>query len=258
MPRLARKQSKTGVYHLMWRGVNRQDIFHDDTDRIKFLELLQKYKANHQLMIFAWCLMSNHVHILLKEGNEKISATMKRLGVSYVRYYNWKYRTTGHLFQDSYNSEPVENNQYLFTVIRYIHQNPLKAGMVNNVAEWKWSSYCGYYSRKSYPKDLLDKDPILLLFSQDRSLAIRKFKEFNEKSNNDKCLDDLGEKTRLTDEEARIEIKKVLGATEIAHVKTLPVQKRNEVLRRIKKIEGLSLRHASRIIGVSTKLIWRA
>ncbi|GAE47324.1 transposase [Mesobacillus boroniphilus] len=128
MARKARVKSSSGIYHVMFRGVNRQDIFHDDDDRRRFLEILKKYKKKMGLQVYAWCLMSNHIHVLLKEGEESISATMKRVGVSYAVYYNWKYRTSGHVFQNRFNSEIVENDAYFLTVVRYIHQNPVKAG----------------------------------------------------------------------------------------------------------------------------------
>ncbi|MCC3648470.1 transposase [Cytobacillus oceanisediminis] len=258
MPREARKKSKTGIYHIIWRGANRQEIFHDDEDWTKFLEILKKYKKNCELIIYTWCLMSNHVHLLIKEGNENISAAMKRIGVSYVGYYNWKYRTTGHLFQDRFKSEGVENRKYFLTVVRYIHQNPVKAGMVNQPAEWRWSSCRGYYGKSIYPKTLLDSDYVLKMFSDDIRVARKKFKEFNEARNNDKCLEDQVNQNRLTDIEARLEIKKLLGAMEIAQVKSLPKAKRNEVLQKVKGIDGLSLRQAARIFGVSLNLVFKA
>lgn len=135
--------------------------------------------------------MSNHIHLLLKEGNEELSITMKRIGVSFVHYYNWKYRTTGHLFQDRFKSENVETNRYLLTVVRYIHQNPVKAGIVNRIDEWNWSSCDGYYGEgASYLRGLLDRDLVLGMFSNDTKIAIEKFKEFNERKNNDACLED--------------------------------------------------------------------
>jgi putative transposase len=95
--------------------------------------------------------MSNHVHLLLREGSEDISITMKRIGVSFVSYYNWKYWTTGHLFQDRFKSENMETTEYLLTVTRYIHQNPIKAGIANKVDEWRWSSCVGYFCGIVYP-----------------------------------------------------------------------------------------------------------
>jgi putative transposase len=258
MPRRARVKSKTGIYHIMWRGANRQEIFHDDEDWPSFIEILKKYKVNCGLFVFAWCLMNNHVHLLIKEGNEDISVSMKRIGVCYVRYYNFKYKTTGHLFQDRFKSEPVEDRKYLFTVVRYIHQNPLKAGMVSKVDEWQWSSCRDYYGMNLNPGKLLDEDYILTKISADKKIAIERFKEFNERIKNDQCLDDEDPEKRLTDEEARQEIKKLIGEIEIAQVKSLPRAKRNEVLKEIKGIRRLSLRQVARILGVSVNLVFKA
>ncbi|MDQ0254478.1 REP element-mobilizing transposase RayT [Evansella vedderi] len=258
MPRKAREKSRSGIYHVIIRGANRQEIFHDEEDSRRFLETLLKYKKVSGLKIYGWCLMSNHVHLLLKEGNEGIDVTMKRLGVSFVFYYNWKYLTTGHLFQDRFRSEKVETEKYLLTVARYIHQNPLKAGLVKKVNDWKWSSCSGYYGGTYYPSDLLDHTYILKLFSDDLRVARDRFKEFNEKKNDDKCLEDSTKIKRLSDDEARVKIKKILGDIEIAQVKILQGTKRTEILREVKKINGVSQRQAARILGVSPNLIFKA
>ncbi|MCL6573144.1 MAG: transposase [Bacillus sp. (in: Bacteria)] len=259
MSRRARIKSGSGIYHIMLRGANRQEIFHDDGDCLKFLDIIEKYKIKSKMSIFAWCLMGNHVHLLLREGNEELSITMKRIGVSYVSYYNWKYRTTGHLFQDRFRSENVENNQYLLTAIRYIHQNPVKAGIINRVDKWRWSSCLGYYGKHHSPRKLLDIDDILKMFSEDRTMAIERFKDFNERNNDDEGLDEkVNKRRRLTDEEARLEIKELLGVIEIAQVKSFPKLQRNEVLQKIKGIAGLSQRQAARIVGVSPNLIFKA
>ncbi|MFA9558176.1 transposase [Evansella sp. AB-rgal1] len=111
MPRQARIKSSTGVYHVIFRGANRQEIFHDDADCSKFLRTVDKYRLLVGMQVFGWCLMSNHVHLLVKEGEEDISVTMKRIGVSFVAYYNLKYDTSGHLFQDRFRSECVESGR---------------------------------------------------------------------------------------------------------------------------------------------------
>ncbi len=243
----------------MLRGANKQEIFHDDEDCIKFLDILEKYKRISEMKVFAWCLMSNHVHLLLKEGNEPISITMKRIGVSFVWHYNWKYNTTGHLFQDRFRSENVETHKYLLTVIRYIHQNPVKTGIVNQADEWRWSSCLAYYGKQLHPTNLLDADLIFRLISVDFTIAKERFIEFNERKSKDQCLDDRGiERRRLSDEEARQEIKQLLGPIEIAQVKSLSKLKRNEVLLIVKSIDGLSQRQAARILGVSPNLIFKA
>ncbi|WP_261131500.1 REP-associated tyrosine transposase [Bacillus sp. Marseille-Q3570] len=257
MPRNARIRSQSGIYHIILRGANKQEIFHDNEDCIQFLDTLEKYQRTKEISVYAWCLMDNHVHLLLKEGIEDISITMKRIGVSFVRYYNWKYQTTGHLFQDRFKSENVETDRYFLTVVRYIHQNPVKAGMVKHVADWKWSSCPGYYGKKVYPRGLLKKDFVLSKISSDRTTAIERFKEFNERMQDDQCLEDHVI-SRLTDEEARVLVRELLGSIEIGQVKSLPRVQSNEILRKVKRIEGISQRQAARILGVSPNLVFKA
>jgi REP element-mobilizing transposase RayT len=241
----------------MLRGANRQEIFHDDEDCQRFVETLERYKKKNEVKVHGWCLMGNHVHLLLKEGKEPLAATMKRIGVSSAWFYNWKYKTTGHLFQDRYKSEKVENDEYLLAVVRYIHQNPLKAEMVKSPEEYKWSSCKEYYDKPSNLPSLLDRELVLEIFSGDRKVAVEKFREYNEAENGDRFLDDAV-KTRLTDEEARTQISKVTGGYGIAKIKSLPKGQRDEIVAKIKGIEGLTQRQISRILGISLSLINRA
>lgn len=130
MPRQARMKSKTGIYHVIVRGISQQNIFHDEEDFMKYLEMLERVKKKSGFKLYGYCLMGNHVHLLIHESQDELSVVMKGLGISYAWWYNWKYKRTGHVFQDRYKSECVEDDTYLLTVIRYIHQNPVKAGMV--------------------------------------------------------------------------------------------------------------------------------
>lgn len=239
------------------RGTNRQEIFHDDEDCLRFLETLERYKRNCMLEVYGWCLMGNHIHLLLKEGEEEIAKTMKRIGVSFVWYYNWKYNATGHLFQGRFKSENIETDEYLMAVIRYIHQNPVKANIVMKSSLWKWSSCKAYYGERSHPVDLLDDKFILGLFSNDTKIAVEEFVKFNESENKDKCLDDEI-KLRLTDEEARERINKYITNVEITKIKSLSREARDEKLRTLREIEGVSQRQLARILGVSQFLIYRA
>jgi REP element-mobilizing transposase RayT len=257
VPRRARERSETGIYHIILRGNSKQEIFHDDEDFIRFIETLYRYKTETNMKVYGWCLMNNHVHLLSEKGEEEISATMKRIGVSYVWFYNRKYDTTGHLFQDRFKSEIIDSDKYLMTVIRYIHQNPVKARLVKNPADWKWSSCSGYYGEKTSFANLLDSYLILGMLAEDRNMAIRKFIEFNEAPNDDKCLDDYI-RIRLKDEEAREEIKKEMIGFNLAEIKSLPKEQRDEMLSRIKKIEGITQRQAARILGISPNLIFKS
>jgi len=257
MPRIARKKSKSGIYHVILRGSNRQEIYHDDNDRIRFLETMDKYCQKSKIKLHGWCLMGNHVHLLIEEGDEELAITMKRIGVSYVRYFNLKYGITGHLFQDRYRSENVDSNEYLLTVIRYIHQNPVKAGIVKKCMEWKWSSCAGYYGKSYYPEGLLVSELILGMFNSSKIEAFELFKEYNESKNNDNCLEDKPN-TRLSDEEAKEEIRKLKLGYDISEIRVLPKVKRNEIIKKIIEIEGLTQRQSARILGISPNLVFKA
>src|SRR5699024_6218007 len=124
MVRKPRRKSQTGIYHIMLRGINRQTIFEDDEDRIRLLSTIKRYKEKSNFKLYGYCLMNNHIHLLMQEVDETISQTIKRVSASYVYWYNNKYSRCGHLFQERFKSENVETANYFITVLRYIHQNP--------------------------------------------------------------------------------------------------------------------------------------
>jgi len=249
MARTARKKSKSGIYHLILRGINRQTIFEEEDDAKKFLETLEKYKEKCGYKIYAYCLMGNHVHLLFKEKDEELGVVMRRIGASYVYWYNWKYNRCGHLFQDRYKSEVVEDEKYFLTVLRYIHQNPLKAGIVKDVAAYKWSSYSEFIERNR----IIDVDFVLDLFSKDRNKAIDYFKKFHEINSNDNCLD-IEENRRLTDEKAIEIIKKICNVPHCTDVQKMEIGRRNRYLKVLRE-EGLSTRQIARLTGISRNKI---
>ncbi len=249
MPRVAREKSRTGVYHVILRGINGQIIFEDEEDYLKFYETLEVCKDKSGFEIYAYCFMSNHVHLLIKEGKEDLGIAFRRIGATYVYWYNWKYSRRGHLFQDRYKSEVVETDRYLQTVVRYIHRNPLKAGMVRELADYKWSSY-GEYMHK---KGICDTKFILNLFSKDKEVAKKEFELFNLQDNNDKCLGYL-QVLRLNDAEATDIIKVISGVSNLSEVQGLAKDKRNDAIRKCKE-EGVSIRQLERLTGISFGII---
>lgn len=148
MAKKLRRKSSTGIYHIILRGINKQVIFHDELDYRKFLEVLQDVKTISGFGIHAYCIMNNHVHILIEEKEEPLSTIMQRIGSRYVYWYNHRYDRVGHLFQGRYRSQPVNDAKYLFTVLRYIHQNPVKARIRAHCSDYRWSSYREYLYRK--------------------------------------------------------------------------------------------------------------
>ncbi len=254
MARAARKKSKTGIYHVMLRGINKQIIFEDNEDMERFLLTLRSFKDKGSYKLFAFCLMNNHVHILLRELGEDISVSIKKICASYVLWYNKKYERCGHLFQERFKSETVENDSYFLTVLKYIHQNPLKAGVVKEIEDYKWSSYNEYMlDRKNKITDL---DFGLAMFSADRKEAIDLFIEYHREGCKDKCLD-YEDFVNLADEEV-IAKANMLGINNIAMLQSLDRGGRDSLLRELMKIDGVTIRQLARITGVSKSVIGRA
>lgn len=249
MPRVAREKSSTGIYHVMLRGINHQIIFEDDEDYKKYLQTIKNYQEKSGYIIYAWCLMNNHLHLLVKEETEDLGIVFRRIGASYVYWYNWKYGRRGHLFQDRFKSEVVENDSYFLTVIRYIHQNPLKAGIVKGVADYRWCSY-GEYIGKPW---ICNTNFALNMFSTDRVKAVKLFKEFNLAKNEDRCLD-YDQSVRLNDNEAAVFIKSISGVGSPTEVQGFNKDKRNEIIKACKE-KGLSFRQIERLTGVSFGVI---
>jgi putative transposase len=251
MPRKGRKKSRSGVYHIMLRGINRQTIFEDDEDRHKFLETLKNYKDISGYELYSYCLMDNHVHLLMREIEEPIAVAIKRISSCYVYWYNLKYERIGHLFQERFKSENVESSAYFLTVLRYIHQNPLKAGLANSVWECKWTSIYEYVNKVK----MVDIDVGLRLFSEERKMALPKFKEYMQQHNQDQCLDDVV-RVRLSDREVKEHLTNI-GITSISHFQQLEKEERDQVLVMLKGLKGVNLRQLSRITGISKSVIQR-
>lgn len=140
MARKPRIIGASGVYHVILRGNDQQNLFYNDEDRIFFINRIRKYSKELKIQLYAYCLMSNHVHILLGNGNLNMSKFVKKLTCSYVYRFNKIYNRTGHLFQGRYKSEPVDTTEYFKTVYRYILQNPQKANICC-FQKYKWSSF---------------------------------------------------------------------------------------------------------------------
>ena len=251
MVRVSREKSKTGVYHVMLRGINKQNIFEDDEDRYKFLEILKYFKGICKYELYSYCLMSNHIHILLQELDDTVSVAIKRISASYVLWYNRKYDRSGHLFQERFKSEPVNDDGYFIRVLRYIHQNPIKAGMTNDLLETRWTSHYEYISEPN----LISIDFALELFSSNRDNAIDLYEKYMDEDNEDKCLD-LDDKIKLSDDDILIYLKS-LGVQNISALQQMDIASRNDIIKKIKKLDAVSLRQISRITGISKSVIGR-
>lgn len=247
MARLARMKSSTGIYHIMLRGLDKREIFLDNEDRERFLFYLSKAQEKSNYVLYGYCLMDNHVHLLLEEGQEDIGISIKRITVGYVQWHNLKYSRTGHLFQNRYKSEVVEKENYFLAVLRYIHQNPLKAGLVEDISHYRWSSYSHYIERSG--NELVNVNRVKGFFGNQAE-----FIDFMKMPNNDQYLED-NIKSNYTDEKLKNIILTTYNRPEI--IINLPKEERDSVVKDIKQLTGASNRQLSRVLGIGRGIIDR-
>ena len=175
MARRLRVEVEGGLYHLITRGVARQDIFHDEQDRAKFLALLAEQKLKLPYYLYAYCLMTNHIHLLIERRVDDVGRTMQRILTGYAQYYNRRYRRTGHVFQGRHKAVLCQSDPYLAELVRYIHLNPVRAKMVDLPEQYPYSSHREYMGL--VPKGIVDVDPVLRRFGRPRGAARARFAE---------------------------------------------------------------------------------
>ena len=182
MSRSARKLSLSKIYHIMCKGIDGQDIFYDGQDKSNYLKKIENLKDSFSCKIFAYCLMSNHVHLVMQIEDSDLSRFMQSLNIRYTSYFNKKYDRSGHFFQDRFKSKCVENQKYFLDVCRYVHQNPEKAGICQT-KDYNWSSYHEYIGKEK----IVDKHILLHYFNEN----IDDFKKFTLLENSDNQFDFL-------------------------------------------------------------------
>jgi REP element-mobilizing transposase RayT len=242
----------------MIRGNEKKNIFHDEEDKLRFLETLMEQSKKRQYAIYAYCLMDNHVHLLLNEGNDEISRIMKSVNISYVYYFNKKYGRVGHLFQDRFKSEAIDTDEYLMSAVRYIHNNPIKAGLVKRASQYKWSSYKLYV--QPLGQNIVDTELVLGLFSNHLDNAIAFFEEFSDVQNAEQFIDvsdKVIEKQIQTEEEAREWLKVYLGK-EYAFVEIKDnINLRKDIILELKNKSSLTIQQIANLLGLGRNIIQR-
>lgn len=178
MARQARSKSASGIYHVMLRGNERKAVFLDENDKNKFVDIMLQKKDGTAISLYAYCVMDNHVHVVIQEVEQSLDRFMKRIGVTYAAYFNKKYKRVGHVFQDRFRSETIDDEAYLLSVIRYIHRNPF-ASELSPTTNYPWSSYPSYMGHADRFPLLPEMENILSQFSSDRYNAIQRFGEFH-------------------------------------------------------------------------------
>lgn len=250
MPRTARKVSESGYYHVMARGVSRQLIYEDDADRRAFLALLAGCCAERGVRLLAYVLMDNHFHLLVDGPLEDVSSCVGQLTGAYAARFNWRHGRCGHLFQNRFRSEPIDDDRYLLAVVRYIHKNPEAAGL-SPASEWPWSSFREYTGEP----ELIDSEMVLDMLG-----GVGGFIEFHahpQGSERPIECDGYVAGRRFSDEEALEHARTLLGSLSVESLSGLPRGERDEAIGRLRDA-GLGVRQIQRLTGISLGAISRA
>lgn len=188
MPRKRRVEFPGAIYHVTVRGNGRQDIFLTDADRFRFLESLAKRVELHAVRLYLYCLMNNHVHLVLETPRSNLRSFMGSLLTSYAVYFNKRHSSSGHLTQGRYHAAAVEGDDYIRKLSRYVHLNPVKIHPVYDLelaerrrilGEYRWSSYRGYTGLGS-SEPFVSHGPVLAMFGQSQSERSERYRKFME------------------------------------------------------------------------------
>lgn len=182
MPRKPRVHYKGALYHVMARGNNGEEVLERDEEKKQYLNLLKKYKERYDFKLYAYCLMDNHIHLLIEVSDIPLSKIMQGVQQSFTQIFNKKYERTGHAFQQRYKANLCDKESYFLQVIKYIHYNPVKASLDEGI-NYKWSSHNEYLKNDEY--SLIDKDFVLSIFSNNRANAVRGYLEFINEEDDD-------------------------------------------------------------------------
>ena len=231
--------------HIIVRGNGKQILFEDSSDREKYLYLLKKYAEETEISILAYCLMENHVHLLIRYPDGSCPVFMKKMVVGYVRYYNGKYERTGHLFQDRYKNEIITGEAYLLSAFRYILNNPEKAGICR-AENYPWSSYWEYNTENG----LTDTGMLREMIGGEAE-----FRAFMRQQDD---VEHLDTQTWKRDDNLALDmLKKTLNITSGTQLQQFSKEQRDNALALLKR-KGITVRQLERLTGINRGVIQKA
>jgi len=273
MPRGSRIDAVGAVHHIMVRGIERRKIFDRDADRENFLHRMGEILLNTGTTCFAWSLMPNHFHLLLRTGDVPVSTVMRRLLTGYAIWFNCSRRRHGHLFQNRFKSILCQEDSYLLELVRYIHLNPLRAGLVKSIQELETYPYSGHSvlmggCRKSWQ----ETDEILKLFGSKPAIARRMYRQFVEQGIEQGRRNDLtggglirsaggweGLKQKREAGQYQRSDERILGDSDFV---SEVLDKTGESLTKIQKLKSKGMdvdkiaSHVSRLMGLAVDDVW--
>ena len=262
MPRHPRNLSQTGIYHVMLRGINHQDIFRKKDDFRKFLLILHnmvspkeepKHSSRKHCSILAYCLMPDCAHLLIKEGADSISEVIRKMALRYAIYYNSNYNHTGRLFQDRFKSESVNDETHFLTLLSYIHQLPVAANLCHHVEDYDWSSWREYLHAPNRVSNFCAVNKVC-----DRISRQHLINQVNTPLPKAMLVHSFDRYRGFVPDASVIEFLKVTFHVESPRdIKLYPQKRRYQVLKEAKDF-GASIRQLSRLTNLSEYFITRA
>ncbi len=177
MARKPRIEFEGALYYITIYGNHKKKIFREKNDFLKYLEIIKNYKNRYNSLLYAYALMSNHVHMLVETKKIPLSKIFQGINQSYTIYFNKKYKTTGHLFQGRYKAILCDKEEYLLPLIKYIHNNPVRAKVVKNINRYSYISH-NIYINNDKENSIVNSDQVLEMFSHDKRKAKKLYREY--------------------------------------------------------------------------------
>ena len=227
------------------RGINQQRLFEEPDDFEQFLVILKEVKELSAFELFAYCLLDNHLHLLIKEGTESLGQVFRRIGARYVYWFNWKYQRSGHLFQDRFMSKPVTTDNYFASVLAYIYNNPLEAGLCNKAEDYRWSS-----RRLLGHGGIINEARLFEIISQED------IEELQKNRAEEQILGVKNNPQRLTDDAAADKMRVLYGIKSTTELQSLDREMQTQVCIGL-HTQGVSVRQFARLAGLGRRIVER-
>lgn len=247
MPRSPRQCSTTDIYHVSARGVGKRIIFENDSNRYKFLGYIAAQQAKGHIKLYAWCFMTNHIHLLLKAEEADLSCAMHAICTGYANYYNTYHGHVGPVFQGRFSSIPVENENQFLATLRYIHLNPLD--ITDDIESYQWSSYPQYLGSEGICDTSLGYDYLK---------NVENIRSFHDSEKGRIYLVNTNNyRPRISDDEALSRVQNILGKSFVEGIPNMTKSDRDHAISRLYSL-GLTGRQIGRLTGIGKSIIERA
>ena len=241
MPRIARKKFETLYFHIIVQGINKEYIFDTEKNIKKYKDLMRKHTKDTETKVLAYCIMSNHAHILVYTKNkEEMGKIMQKINTSYAKYYNKTKDRVGIVFKNRYFTQPILDQRQLYNCLVYIHRNPVKAGMVERPGDYKYSSYNEWIREN----DIISKQSSMLIFGTEK-IGLESFKQIHLRYNDSK---DIAEISEIIDYKDIIDEYQKKERLEYALINTKLL---GSLIKDLKEKSNLSIRQISEILKIN-------